>query len=143
MVYLDTSVLIALLLPEPDSLVVRSWLAKNQGGELGTSDWAIVEFASAMGIKVRHKALKLREAESARRMLDTLLAESLRVEVPSRAAFTRAGDLVAQFRQGLRGGDALHLAIALEAGADRFITLDRKLISAARRLKVPLRVLSP
>ncbi len=142
MVYLDTSVLIALLLPESDSLVVRSWLAKNQGVELGTSDWAVVEFASAMGIKVRQKALKLREAESARRMLDTLLAESLRVEVPSRAAFTRAGDLVAQFRQGLRGGDALHLATALEAGADRFITLDRKLISAARRLKVPLRVLS-
>jgi hypothetical protein len=35
MVYLDTSVLIALLLPESDSLVVRSWLAKNQGLELG------------------------------------------------------------------------------------------------------------
>jgi predicted nucleic acid-binding protein len=141
--YLDTSVLIALLLPEPDSTAVRNWLARNEGVELGTSDWAVVEFASAMGIKVRQKALKLREAEAARRMLETLLAESLRIEVPSRAAFAKAAELVAQFRQGLRGGDALHLATALEAGADRFITLDRKLISAARRLKVPLRVLSP
>jgi uncharacterized protein len=143
MIYLDTSVLVSLLVPEPDSLVVRNWLARNDGVELATSDWAVVEFASAMGLKVRQKGLKLRQAESARRMLDTLIAESLRVEAPSRAAFAKAGELVAHFRQGLRAGDALHLAAALEAGADRFATLDRKLVRAARQLSVPLKILSP
>jgi uncharacterized protein len=143
MIYLDTSVLVCLLVPEPDSAAVRTWLARNQNAELATSNWAIVEFASAMGIKVRQKGLKLRQAESARQMLDTLVAQSLKVEAPSRSAFATAAEMVASFRQGLRAGDALHLAAALEIGADQFATLDRKLILAARRLKLPLKVASP
>ena len=59
--YLDTNVLLAACLAEPESLRVRRWLDDVTGG-LATSDWALTEFVSALGIKVRRGELAAAQA---------------------------------------------------------------------------------
>jgi uncharacterized protein len=50
--------------------------------------------------------------------------------------FDLAIELLNLHNSGLRTGDALHLAIARNQGA-QFITLDKKLIKAARLMGIP------
>lgn len=50
---------------------------------------------------------------------------------------------VLQEQGGLSAKDALHLACAVFAGADAFITCDTRLIRQARRLNLGLKVLNP
>ena len=52
----------------------------------------------------------------------------------SGADFDLAGDLLLRFDLGLRAGDALHLAVARNAGAAAIVTLDRRVADAARQL---------
>jgi predicted nucleic acid-binding protein len=46
-------------------------------------------------------------------------------------------------RLGIKSYDALHIASAESAGADVFLTTDRRLINAARRLNVTMLVQNP
>src|SRR5690606_5799448 len=139
MVYLDTSVLISQLVAEPESGLVADWLGKQQDALLGTSSWTIVEFSSALGIKVRRKALGARIATEARAKLASLIGESLVVVAPLPDAFLGADRLLANPRWGLRAGDALHLAAAMQMGADIFATLDRQLVKAISGLRLPFK----
>ncbi len=143
MLYLDTSVLVPLFVPEPLSEPVRAWfdVQATAGATLAISAWTLTEFASAMGIKVRDKGLKPEQAQTACALMRKLQLDSLRVFTPTRSAFERAAEYLAQHALGLRAGDALHLAIAQSENADCFYTLDRRLIGAAHKLK--LRVESP
>jgi uncharacterized protein len=145
MLYLDTSVLVPLFVPEPLSEPVRAWFdaqaARSASATLSISAWTLTEFASAMGIKVREKGLNAAQAQAACKLLQQLSSESFRVFTPTRSAFERAAEYLAQHALGLRAGDALHLAIAQSENTDCFYTLDRRLIAAARRLK--FRVESP
>jgi predicted nucleic acid-binding protein len=52
MVYLDTSILVPLFVPEDASQTIRNWFAKQSQAELTISEWACTEFVSAIGIKV-------------------------------------------------------------------------------------------
>lgn len=142
MIYLDTSVLVSQLVAEPESGVVADWLGRHQDAVFGTSSWTIVEFSSALGIKVRHKALGAQIAAEARSRLAALIEESLILVAPSPEAFLRADRLLENPRWGLRGGDALHLAAAMQMGADRFATLDRQLVKAMRGLRLPVRAVN-
>ena len=58
MVYMDTSVLVALLVPETGSTAVAAWYAGTKA-ELVCAAWCVPEFASAMSIKQRTGQLKL------------------------------------------------------------------------------------
>src|SRR5690606_12759543 len=139
MIYLDTSVLVSQLVAEPESGIVADWLGRHRDELLGTSSWTVVEFSSALGVKVRRKALGARIAAEARAKLASLIDESLILVAPSPEAFLRADSLLGNPRWGLRGGDALHLAAAMQMGADRFATLDRQLVKAMRGLRLPIR----
>lgn len=50
--YLDTSVIVPLLVRESTSATVDRWLGRA-GDAVTTSRWAVVELASAIGLKVR------------------------------------------------------------------------------------------
>jgi uncharacterized protein len=141
MLYLDTSVLVPLFIPEPESAAVREWFHAHADDSLAISDWTLTEFASAMGIKVRDKGLKVHQAEQASALMDDLARDSLKVLTPTRADYRTASSQLGHHALGLRAGDALHLAIAHNQGAERLYTLDRRLIAAARKIK--LRVASP
>ena len=56
MIYLDTSVAVALLVPEPRTADVQAWFAGLAEATIG-SDWLLAEFASAIAIKQRRSEL--------------------------------------------------------------------------------------
>lgn len=135
MVYLDTSVVVALLVPEPRSADVQSWFASLDGVPVG-SDWLLSEFASAVAIKLRRGELTEAHARRVHKEFGLLVSSGLRLIPVSRAAFLQAAELAKQYRHGLRAADALHLAVALEAGANSVASLDGVMASNAKRLKL-------
>ncbi len=74
--------------------------------------------------------------------LDRLLRASLHTLVPNEDDFARARDWLANPTCALRSGDALHLAIAFGHGCVEFVSFDRPLGAAAKKLGLPVRVLS-
>lgn len=134
--YLDTSVLVPLFVPEPESDRVQRWMERQAGDVLTISDWTLTEFASAMGLKVRSKHLKAEHARHAQNLLESLATESFQVHTPTRDDYVRAGVFLGQPALGLRAGDALHLAIAHNAGASVVYSFDQLFIRAGRKLKI-------
>ena len=60
----------------------------------------------------------------------------------SRAAFEAAAKMTRESAHGLRAGDALHLAAALEMGAQTIATLDAVMTANAKRLRMKVVVFS-
>lgn len=139
--YLDTSVLVSLFVPEPDSAAVRAWFEIRKAESFAVSDWSLVEFASAMGLKVRTRSLRPKQANTAYRLMNQLARESFRVITPTRDDYGRAAGYLARHDLGLRAGDALHAAVAQGEAPMTLVTLDLRLIAAGRKLK--LRIASP
>ena len=132
MVYVDTSVIVALLTVEAKTASVVDWF-QTLVEPPTSSDWLAIEFASAVSIKVRVGQLSEAQGRRVRREFDHLASNGLRLVAVSRRAFHRAADFVAQHRRGLRSGDSLHLAVALESGATEIATLDATLARNAKR----------
>lgn len=139
MIYLDTSLVIALCAPERDSDRVEAALAAVEE-PLCTSEWTRVEFTSAIGIRFRNRELS--EALARRALADYYLAfePGVTVIIPSRDDYIRAADYLQDLKSGLRGGDALHVAIAVNSVArvTRLLTLDKGFIKSARGTAVPV-----
>jgi predicted nucleic acid-binding protein len=136
MVYLDTSVLVPLFLPEPQSERIQRWIERHSGESLSISECTLAEFASALGLKVRTKMLQLDQARQAQKLFEKLAAQSFHVHVPTRADYLRATAFLGEYGLGLRAGDALHLAVAYNEAANAVYSLDRLFISAGRKLKI-------
>ena len=137
MIYLDTSILVALLTREPATAAVTAWFATTEL-PLVSADWCAVEFASAIAIKQRVGQLRPVHAKRAHAAFKELCAGGLRLLPISREAFQRAADLSRPQHAGLRAGDALHLAVAMEAGAATLAGLDRRMNANALRLGLRL-----
>ena len=135
MVYVDTSVLVALFLKEPRSSDVARWYAACED-DLVSAIWCVTEFASALSIKERSGMLLSKDARAAWRSFEAFCESGLRLLTVSRQAFREGARLARQPGHGLRAGDALHLAVVLEAGAGTIATLDTMLAANARRLKL-------
>ena len=133
MVYVDTSALVALLTAEPETARMRAWFEANTL-PLVSADWCAVEFTSALAAKRRAKQLRPAHVTRAHAAFDSLTAGGLRLLPLSRATFVRAAELCGAPDSALRAGDALHLASALEAGAQTLAGLDATMNEAARRL---------
>ena len=132
MLYVDTSVIVALLTVEPKTPEVTAWYAGLRESPV-CADWIQTEFSSALSIKLRTRQLTEAHARRVRKEFDLLAAGGLRLAPVSRTAFSQAAEMVKQHRHLLRAGDALHLAVALELGASRMATLDATLAENARR----------
>lgn len=139
MVYVDTSVLVALHLNEPRSADVARWYAAC-ADELVSAAWCVTEFASALGIKQRTGQISEADAQAAWRRFERLCANDMRLLPVDPATFYRAAVLTLDSATGLRAGDSLHLAAALEAKAKSMATLDEVLAKNAKRLKLRLAV---
>ena len=57
--YLDTSVIVATLTPEPASARVQRWLSEQAPEALVVSEWVSVEFSSALSIKIRSQVIDI------------------------------------------------------------------------------------
>jgi hypothetical protein len=135
MVYVDTSVLVPLILNEQHSTAAADWYARETS-ELVTAAWCIPEFASALGIKQRTGAIDAQQAQGAWTRFERLVAADLRLLPVEPAHFHRAALLVLDAASALRAGDALHLACAEAAGATHMATLDAVLSRNAQRLRI-------
>lgn len=135
MIYLDTSVAVPLLVPEPRTADVSAWFSALSGVVV-SSDWLLAEFESAISIKVRSGELAESDARMVRKEFGRFATSGLRVVPVSRTAFGSAADLAKQHAHGLRAGDALHLAVAREVGAKSVATLDGIMAANARRMRM-------
>ena len=140
MVYVDTSVLVALFLNEPHSLAATDWYA-HETSKLAAAAWCVPEFASALGIKQRTGAIDAQQAQDAWARFERLIAADLELLPVEPANFHRAAELVLEAASALRAGDALHWACAEAAGAKHVATLDDTMSRNALRLKMRLVVL--
>jgi uncharacterized protein len=129
-VYLDTSVAIPMFVQEPNSDAVEKWF-ETSDAPLVSADWILTEFASALALKVRRRDLSTSQAAAARKEFEIFARGGLRLIAVTRQAFRSAADFSSDTASGLRSGDSLHLAVALEAGISRLISADRNLLRNA------------
>ena len=137
MVYVDTSVVVALLLSEPGSADASKWYA-TCADELVSAMWCVSEFANALGIKQRTGQITEIEGQEAWQRFERLCANDLRLLPVEPATFHRAAQLTLDATTGLRAGDSLHLASALAVKARRMATLDDVLAKNAKRERLSL-----
>lgn len=135
MVYIDTSVLLALFLNEAKTADAWCWVNRQPPGAIALSDWTLTELSSAMGVKRRMNAIDDamhgKVLAAARQFAQLQLA----MIAPDHADFHRAAALCEQWGLGLRAGDALHVVIAERRGMV-ICTLDRVMREAAERLGI-------
>jgi uncharacterized protein len=137
MIYVDTSVLVPLCVPEPKSALVSSWYAVCEG-RLVSSFWCVTELASALALKERTKQLTKREAQVGWANFERLCAGDLELLAVESHHFSDAAIRVRNSASGLRAGDALHLACAIHVKAKTMATLDKVLAANAKRAKLRL-----
>ncbi len=132
MVYVDTSVVVALLTVEPLTEAVTAWFSELEEPLVGF-DWLVTEFSSALSIKVRTGQVTESTAKAVHRELQALIYGGIRLVPVSRVAFKEVAEMVRSYKHGLRSGDSLHLAVACEIGAQMIATLDKVMIRNAER----------
>jgi predicted nucleic acid-binding protein len=134
MFYLDSSVVVALIVNEPHSPRVDAWCAARAGEEIALSRWVETEVAAALSGKARLERAGDRLLAEARSRFAEVLRSSRRLPIYA-VHFDLATRFASQPDTRLRSGDALHLAIAAEAAAT-LCTLDRRQADAAAILGV-------
>ena len=135
--YLDASAFVPVFVNEAASGSVRSWLRSVDQQELALSRWTITEVVSAIGIRVRTGTITDDDARHAVAACLAMVERGLPILPVRDRDYTRATDLMLDFSLGLRAGDALHIAVAMGAGAACLVTLDRRMAQAAERLGLP------
>ena len=137
MLYVDTSVLVALFTNEVKTADVVKWYATCTD-DLASAAWCVTEFASALGIKQRTGQLTEAQAQNAWVQFERMCANDLQLLPVEAVAFHKAALLSMDVKAALRAGDALHLACAVEGKAHGMVTLDAVLAKSAKHLKLTL-----
>lgn len=135
MLYLDTSLLVAALTPEPNTDLAQAWLEEQDPERLLVSQLVITEFSSALSLKIRTGQIDIGSKRQALAGFRGLLADSLTVLPLLPEHFIDAAKFVDQHSLALRTGDALHLAVAADKAA-AMCTFDRRLADAATALGI-------
>jgi uncharacterized protein len=140
-VYLDSSALAKLYLPEAESEALEAAVLGRR--DLAVSDLGITELTSAAARRQRQGELTQAQLSLLyRALLDDLSGDVYLSVALAPAVFREAERFVlSRLGGGLRAADALHLAIALSAGARTLATYDARLRSAAEG--AGLHLLSP
>jgi uncharacterized protein len=133
MFYVDSSVFVALLTAEARQCDVEAWLGKQPENSLFVSPWVATEIASALAIKVRTGNLTVEQRTTALALFGKLTARSLTLIQVKESHFTTATRYIDNVSLGLRGGDALHLAVS-HANGLTLATLDKQLAEAGSHL---------
>lgn len=141
MLYLDTSLLVAALSNEISTKPAQAVLWGEGVDDLAIIHWVLTEFSSAISVKIRTGEITLDKRAEIMATFSKLVAESLTVFVVKAAHFRTAAQFADRHELSLRSGDALHLAIAAEHGA-QLCTMDRRLSEAGPPLGVQTRLLA-
>lgn len=140
MVYFDTSFLAPLLLEETTSSAVERFIAGLPVGTLAVSHWTRVEFASLLAREVRMGGLDDPTAREVGAEFEAIVAESFITLLPSVRDYNLARQYLGHPDNGLRAGDALHLAIAQNNRAEAIYSFDKVLLRAGPTLGLPVSI---
>lgn len=135
MVYVDTSVLVALCVREPMTAAVTAWYA-DFDGDLISGTWCITEFASALSIKQRTSQISEEDSAFAWRTFERMCQGDIQLTPIEPPVFHQAALLALDASTGLRAGDALHLATALDCKAKAMATLDAVLARNSKQQRL-------
>ena len=139
MFYFDTSFLVPLLIPEDSSERVEVFFQQLPPRQvLVVSHWTRVEFGSVLSRLVRMKQFGSSDARTCAGHFNKLLDDSFNIITPGKIDFECCWDFLTRFDNGLRAGDALHLAIAANLSVEKLYTLDNGLLEAGSFLKLPV-----
>jgi predicted nucleic acid-binding protein len=130
MIYLDTSVMVALLTPEERSAVALEWFERCRE-TLISSDWLITETHRVLGIKQRHHGLSQDARAAAGAQFERLLQGGVELRSLDRGRFRHAAELLQDPGLGLRAGDALHLVVARHSRCSQLASFDGRMQQAA------------
>ena len=131
-IYLDTSVVIPLFLPDPFAARVTAFLSTGPTSLL-ISDFVAAEFASVVGMRVRMRQTKQSDAQLA---FSSFNGWVRRIEASRQMQSSDNDDAQVLLRRldlVLRAPDAIHLAIAQRLGVE-LATFDARMADCARAL---------
>lgn len=137
--YLDTSVLVALYIPEALSASAAAGIGDTP---LAISALTEVEFASAVARRMRERTVSTADGALVLRTFDSHLADRRYRQLPVVAeTYVEAVRLLRSGAAPLSSLDALHLAVAAAHRAP-LLTADRQLARAARMLGIRTRLVT-
>jgi uncharacterized protein len=137
--YFDTSFLVPLLISEPRTEGVENFFENlPEDATLLFSHWGQLEFASVAARLFRMGEMSEKDAQAVIDQFNRLLIQSFRLHTPAGHDFRKAREFVGYFQTRLRGGDALHLAMAANLGVEMIHTLDNSMLEAGNRLGLPV-----
>ncbi len=138
MLYCDTSILVPLFLHEATSGRVERFFSRQPEGELSISHWSCIEFSSLLARDVRMGLFSSKMALEIDTEFEAMVAASFFTILPTINDFSLARQFLQRHETKLRGGDALHLAIASNHGARAIYSLDQGVLKAGRLLGLPV-----
>ncbi|UTY60297.1 type II toxin-antitoxin system VapC family toxin [Massilia sp. erpn] len=133
--YLDTSVLLAYLLPESKSELAQEVMLQANGS-MGISRWSEVEIYSALGVKLRMGHIDHLSAAAVITIFHEQVQPCLQSFPVAERELSRAVVLLSGWKTALKSGDALHFAIASSRAAT-VLTFDRSMAKAGKLLGLP------
>jgi uncharacterized protein len=136
-IYVDTSVWVALVSFEETSTDLKAWL-ERETAILATSQWTMVETASAISIKVRRGDVTTDQAREQLNALGAFFASDVSLLPIASKDYEQATKLCMDSSSGLRSGDALHLAVATRLKMDSLLTLDKNMAKNGLQLGLKL-----
>lgn len=133
-IYLDTSALVKVYLPEAESSIVDQWLIGRQ--DLFISDLVVTEIVSAVARRRRDGSLEARVAQLLRSQILKDIESGVFLKLDLVPAVFRDAEriLLAVDAVALQAADAIHLALALSAEAHSVLTFDGRMAEAATSL---------
>ncbi len=132
-IYVDTSVWCAYCFNQVEAPEALTWLEGVDLIDVASSWWVVTEFCSALGIQRRRNNLNKAQALASHALFDDLMAAAQRLSV-TESDFAQAAEWCAHAGVKLRGGDALHLAVAKRNGCSALATLDKEMQAQAQAM---------
>jgi len=136
MLYFDTSFLAPLFRKETTSSSVEQFFRRQSAEDIAISHWTRIEFSNILARDVRMGTIEPRAAVDLDAQFELNVARSFSIILPDLNDFDLCRRYLQRYDTALRLGDALHLAIAINHGADHFYTLDKKLLKAGKLLGI-------
>jgi predicted nucleic acid-binding protein len=139
--YVDSCVLLSLLLGDSGYTDSERWLI-NQGDQtLWISHWVLLEVAGVIATRVRRGQLTAEQAQTIGSEFESFRQERLTLIEPRGTDFLQARQWLERcLHLPLRSGDALHLALAQRQQLT-VVSADRALARCAESLGLPLQLI--
>jgi uncharacterized protein len=138
MLYFDTSFLTPLFRKETTTTSIEKFFGRQDVENLAISHWTRVEFSNVLARDVRMGIIDPPLALDLDRSFEGSIANTFTIILPDADDFGLCRRYLQRYETSLRLGDALHLAIAANHGAEKVYTLDNKLLKAGRLLGLPV-----